>query len=125
MRVPESAEPPTDPSMRMGSGSSNVESSDGGAPDKKLASAEKTDGPTALDSEADADFDSLIVLITSIIHPTTWDGLGGPATVVPYTVNGEEVLVISQQYPTHRAIQRLLSDLRAVKPAEERDPPTE
>jgi hypothetical protein len=64
----------------------------------------------------DADFDSLILMIVSTVHPTTWDGVGGPATIQPYTVNGEEVLVIVQTYPVHRAIQRLFADLRAVKP---------
>jgi hypothetical protein len=33
---------------------------------------------------AEADFDSLIQLITSTIKPTTWDSVGGPGSIAPF-----------------------------------------
>jgi hypothetical protein len=72
-------------------------------------------------SGTDANFDWLIDVVMSTVHPTMWQNVGGPGTTEPYMVNGEEVLVISQTYPVHRAIQRLFSDLRAVRPVEAKE----
>ena len=59
------------------------------------------------------DYQSLIELITSTIEPTTWDDLGGPASIAPQL---ETLTVVVYQTPSvHDDLERLLSDLRRVK----------
>ncbi len=65
---------------------------------------------------SDANFDRLIEMITSTISPTSWGDVGGPGSIEYYKVNDEEVLIISHTYRVQRAIERLFSDLRAIKP---------
>ncbi|MBI2823352.1 MAG: hypothetical protein HYX69_01530 [Planctomycetia bacterium] len=67
-------------------------------------------GPGGLGGGARADFDSLIDLITSTIHPDSWDENSGPGTVSPYQNNLS--LVISQKQEVHDEIAELLAQLR-------------
>jgi type II secretory pathway component GspD/PulD (secretin) len=57
---------------------------------------------------ANAQYDRLIDLIAATIKPTTWDRNDGPASMVPY----RGTLVISQTNAAHRAIQKLLDNLK-------------
>ena len=54
-------------------------------------------------------------LITTSLVPTTWDAVGGPASMVPCHNAGLEVLVVSQTWNVHREIDRLLEALRSVR----------
>jgi hypothetical protein len=63
------------------------------------------------------DFDSLIELITSTIYANTWSELGGPASIECFDKNGIYALVISQTDSAHDEIEKLLADLRKLKPA--------
>ena len=66
-----------------------------------------------LERTVDADFDSLIEMITSIIEPDSWDEVGGPGAIEP--VVGSLSLVISQSWRVHRQIEPLLTTLRAAR----------
>lgn len=61
----------------------------------------------------DADFDSLIEMITSTIQPDSWDEVGGPGAIAPEL--GSLSLVISQTWRAHRLIEPLLKSLRAAR----------
>ncbi len=61
-----------------------------------------------------ADFDSLIDLITSTVKPQTWDEVGGPGSISSMTVQGEDVIVLSQIGEVHEEIEQLISRLRQV-----------
>ena len=58
------------------------------------------------------DFDTLIELITSTVKPTTWDSVGGPASVAPFEHNLS--IVVSQTQEVHAEIAKLLAELRRV-----------
>ncbi len=60
-----------------------------------------------------ADFDSLIDLITTTIAPTTWDEVGGPGSIAEFRTNLS--LVISQTQEIHEQIADLLSQLRRLQ----------
>ncbi len=60
-----------------------------------------------------ADFDSLIQLITSTIKPTSWDEVGGPGSIAEFRTNLS--LVISQTQDIHAEIADLLSQLRRLQ----------
>lgn len=67
-------------------------------------------GPGGMGGGAQADFDTLIELITSTVKPQTWDEVGGPGSVSPFTNNLS--LVISQTQEVHEEIVDLLDQLR-------------
>ena len=61
----------------------------------------------------DADFDSLIDMITSTIAADSWDEVGGPGAI---EANWNSLsLVISQTWSTHRRIEPLLTTLRTAR----------
>ena len=70
-------------------------------------------GPGGLGGGAQADFDSLIDLITSTIKPTTWDDVGGPGSVAPFPTNLS--IVVSQTQDVHEEIVDLLEQLRRLQ----------
>ncbi|HVX11416.1 MAG TPA: hypothetical protein VHC22_09565 [Pirellulales bacterium] len=70
-------------------------------------------GPGGLGGGTQADFESLIELITSTIAPTTWDDVGGPGTVQQF--QGNLSLVISQTQEVHEEIADLLEQLRRLQ----------
>jgi general secretion pathway protein D len=67
-------------------------------------------GPGGLGGGAQADFDSLIELITTTVKPTTWDEVGGPGSIQEFRNNLS--LVISQTEDVHAEIVDLLEQLR-------------
>lgn len=70
-------------------------------------------GPGGLGGAQQADFDSLIDLITTTIAPTTWDEVGGPGSIAEFRTNLS--LVISQTQEVHDQIADLLSQLRRLQ----------
>lgn len=70
-------------------------------------------GPGGLGGGAQADFDSLIELITSTVKPTTWDAVGGPGSIAPFETNLS--LVVSQTQEVHEEIDDLLQQLRRLQ----------
>jgi hypothetical protein len=68
-----------------------------------------------------ADFESLVDLVTSTIAPPSWEGVGGPGSIAP--LEEALVLVISQTDERHREIVQLLTDLRRLPPAKALPPP--
>jgi len=70
-------------------------------------------GPGGLGGGVQADFDSLIDLITSTIRPTTWDTVGGPGSIAPFETNLS--IVVSQTQDVHEEIVDLLEQLRRLQ----------
>jgi general secretion pathway protein D len=70
-------------------------------------------GPGGLTGGTQADFESLIELITSTIAPTTWDDVGGPGSIQQF--QGNLSLVISQTQEVHEEIADLLEQLRRLQ----------
>ena len=70
-------------------------------------------GPGGLGGGSQADFDSLIELITSTIQPTTWDEVGGPGSIAGFETNLS--LVVSQTQDVHEEIVDLLEQLRRLQ----------
>ena len=69
--------------------------------------------PAGASDETEADFDSLIDLMTSTIKPTTWDAVGGPGSIVPFA--NRMSIVLSQTQDVHEEIENLLAQLRKIK----------
>jgi len=69
-------------------------------------------GPGGLGGGVQADFDSLIELITTTIAPT-WDEVGGAGAVSPFETNLS--LVVSQTQDVHEQIADLLDQLRRLQ----------
>lgn len=57
-----------------------------------------------------ANFDGLIDVITTSIHPHSWDEVGGPGSIE--ILDSDSVLVVSQCHRTHTKIAALLAALR-------------
>jgi general secretion pathway protein D len=70
-------------------------------------------GPGGLKGGNQADFDSLINLITSTIAAPTWDDVGGQGTIQPFNTNLS--LVVSQTQEVHEQIADLLQQLRRLQ----------
>ena len=70
-------------------------------------------GPGGLGGGAQADFDTLIELITSTIAPQTWDDVGGPGSIAGFDTNLS--LVVSQTQEVHEQIADLLDQLRRLQ----------
>ncbi len=70
-------------------------------------------GPGGLGGGSQADFDSLIELITSTIQPTTWDEVGGAGSIAPFETNLSRV--VSQTQDVHEEIVDLLEQLRRLQ----------
>jgi general secretion pathway protein D len=70
-------------------------------------------GPGGLGGGTQADFDSLIDLITKTIKPTTWDGVGGSGSIQPFETNLS--IVVSQTQEVHEEIVDLLGQLRRMQ----------
>ena len=70
-------------------------------------------GSGPMGGAANADFDSLIDLITTTVQPTSWDTVGGPGSIAPFATNLS--LVISQTQEVHEEIVDLLEQLRRMQ----------
>ncbi len=69
---------------------------------------------------AKQDFDSLIEVATQTILPDTWDVVGGPASIKPFS--GASALVVVQRPAAHEELASLLAGLRQLRAAQ---PPAE
>ena len=70
-------------------------------------------GPGGLGGGTQADFDSLINLITGTVKPQTWDSVGGPGSIQPFETNLS--IVVSQTQDVHEEIVDLLEQLRRMR----------
>jgi general secretion pathway protein D len=70
-------------------------------------------GPGGLGGASQADFDTLIELITSTIAPTTWVDAGGAGSIEGFDTNLS--LVVSQTQEVHDEIVDLLEQLRRLQ----------
>ena len=70
-------------------------------------------GPGAPGGGAQADFQSLIELITTTIAPDSWDEVGGPGAIQEF--EGNLSLVVSQTQDIHDQIADLLDQLRRLQ----------
>lgn len=70
-------------------------------------------GPGSPGGGQQADFDSLIELITSTVKPQTWDEVGGPGSIAPFETNLS--IVVSQTQDVHEEIVDLLEQLRRLQ----------
>jgi general secretion pathway protein D len=70
-------------------------------------------GPGGLGGGVQADFDSLIELITTTIAPESWTDVGGPGAIREFETNLS--LVISQTQDVHEQIADLLEQLRRLQ----------
>ena len=66
--------------------------------------------PGPVPAGAQADFDSLIDLITSTAKPTSWDEVGGPGSIKALSTN--LTITVSQTQEVHEEIETLLQQLR-------------
>lgn len=76
----------------------------------QVAASTSPDAADQQPAEREADYDSLIELITSTVAPETWYEVGGPASIAPFETN--LALVISQTEQIHEEIADLLEQLR-------------
>lgn len=67
------------------------------------------------DDPDQADFESLIDLITVCIQPTTWDCVGGPGSIAPFQAAGITAIVFSQTQEVHEEVETLLADIRKAR----------
>lgn len=67
------------------------------------------------DARKMADFRPLIELITAEIAATTWDQVGGPASIRSVQMSGIRAVVVSQTEEVHFEIKNLLEALRRLK----------
>jgi general secretion pathway protein D len=70
-------------------------------------------GPGGIGGGSQADYDSLIELVTSTISPETWNEVGGPGAVERFETNLS--LVISQTQEVHEQVADLLEQLRRLQ----------
>ncbi len=70
-------------------------------------------GPGGMGGGVEADFDSLIQLITQTIQPTSWQEVGGPGSIEEFRTNLS--LVVSQTQEVHEQIADLLEQLRKLQ----------
>ena len=70
---------------------------------------------SAASDEGQPDFDSLIGVIRVCILSNTWDSVGGPGSIEPFTAAGLKVLVVAQTDEAHEEIESVLAELRAVR----------
>ncbi len=69
--------------------------------------------PGSMGGATQADFDTLIDLITSTIAPQSWDTVGGPGSIEGFPTNLS--LVVSQTQEVHEQIADLLDQLRRLQ----------
>jgi general secretion pathway protein D len=70
-------------------------------------------GPGGLGGGTQADFDSLIDLITKTIKPQSWDEVGGTGSIQPFDTNLS--IVVSQTQEVHEELVDLLGQLRRMQ----------
>jgi hypothetical protein len=73
------------------------------------------------DGDVWADYDTLIETITCTVAPASWDVVGGPGAIEGMQYQNTDVLILSQTQDVQREIGTLLTKLRAVAKADNRD----
>ena len=63
------------------------------------------------DDKRSFDYSELLETILHSIEPDIWEQLGGPSTLMPMTVNGRRLLVVSTTSSIHLQLQSLLDQL--------------
>ncbi len=71
-----------------------------------------------------SEYDSLIKKISSKIQPKSWVEVGGPGSIMHYSIGSEEVLVISQTQQIHEDIAALLAKPRKARTSDAPRQPT-
>ena len=69
--------------------------------------------PLAKDRQGDEDYQSLIILITSTVAPTTWDEVGGPGAQQQY--RSSHSITFAQTEEVHEEAAELLAALRRAR----------
>jgi general secretion pathway protein D len=77
------------------------------------STAPSSAGPGGLGGGAQADFDTLIDIITGTVKPTSWEDVGAPGTIRPDPLTLS--LIISQTQEIHEEIVELLQQLRRLQ----------
>ncbi|RCS41430.1 hypothetical protein DTL42_23010 [Bremerella cremea] len=57
------------------------------------------------------DYDAIIEMLTTTINPSSWEDLGGPGGLAPFTLHAD-CLAISQTQANHQAVRLALSQIR-------------
>ncbi|MBI1248053.1 general secretion pathway protein GspD [bacterium] len=70
-------------------------------------------GPGGFGGGVQPNFDQLMELITTTVEPDSWDELGGPGTIAPFSTNLS--LVVSQTQEVHDRLADLLAQLRRLQ----------
>lgn len=70
-------------------------------------------GPGGFGGGVQPDFDQLIELITTTVEPESWEELGGPGSIAPFSTNLS--LVVSQTQEVHDRLADLLAQLRRLQ----------
>ncbi len=70
-------------------------------------------GPGGFGGGVQPDFDQLIELITTTVEPESWEELGGPGSIAPFSTNLS--LVVSQTQEVHDRLADLLEQLRRLQ----------
>ena len=60
------------------------------------------------------DYDTLIEMITRTVFPSSWDEVGGPASIAPANMGTAKAIVISQTDRAHDEIAEVLAKIRAI-----------
>ena len=95
-----------------GDSASDDSASDDSASDDS-ASDDSASDDSASDDSAQADFETLIDLITSTVAPDTWSEVGGPGKIHEYPANLS--LVVTQASDVHGEVSELLQQLRRLQ----------
>lgn len=66
------------------------------------------------------DATSLIYLIARTVEPESWEELGGPATIEAWNNGEKDLIIIRQDYHTHKKIAAFLQELRKYRVAQEK-----
>jgi hypothetical protein len=60
------------------------------------------------------DYDTVIELITTQIEPTSWDAVGGPASISPAPLGSAKAIVVTHHSEVHYRIEQLLARIRDI-----------
>lgn len=68
------------------------------------------------DANSSANFEPIIEAIRMSVNPQSWDVMGGPCSITPFNASGICALIVVQPYGGQEQIERLLAELRYLKP---------
>ena len=67
-----------------------------------------------MDDEPWDDYDTMLDEIHRTLLRSTWDQVGGPASITGASLGTAKVLIVSQTYRGHRKLAQLLADIREI-----------